>query len=109
MSYLRDTKELTLTLEGEAPLKLKWWADESHGVHEDSRGHTGGIMTLVKGVVIWKSNKKKINTNISTESEIVGVHDVLSEILWSKYFLKEQGINSENNVIYQDNKNSLLL
>ena len=58
---------------------------------------------------MWKSVKKKLNTNRSTEFEVVGVHDVLSDIMWTKYFLEEQGFDTSINVVYRDSRSALLL
>ena len=53
--------------------------------------------------------KQKINTNSSTEAEIVGVNDSLAYILWARYFLQEQGYNMEPLLIYQENISAILL
>ena len=45
----------------------------------------------------------------STESEVVGVYDVLPQILWTKKFLEDQGVNIKETVLYQDNMSSMLL
>jgi hypothetical protein len=66
-------------------------------------------MTLGKGAVMSSSRKQKINTCSSTESEIVGVDDALSSILWSLYFLQEQGYGTTHALVYQDNKSAILL
>ena len=47
---------------------------------------------------------EKINTKISTESGLVRVNDFLTQIIWTRYFLKEQGCDIYDNVIYQDNQ-----
>ena len=61
------------------------------------------------GFPIVSSTKQKLNTRSSTESELVGVDDMMSSILWTRYFLKEQGYKVCDNVIFQDNKSSILL
>jgi hypothetical protein len=55
------------------------------------------------------SNKQKLNTRSSTESEIVGVDDFMPAICWTRYFLEAQGYNVQDNVLFQDNKSSILL
>jgi hypothetical protein len=55
------------------------------------------------------SRKQKINTRSSTESEVVGVNDAMPSILWSLYFLQEQGYGTTHAVVYQDNKSAILL
>ncbi len=62
-----------------------------------------------RGFPIVCSTKQKINTRSSTESELVGVDDMMSSILWTRYFLKAQGYNVRDNVVFQDNQSSILL
>ena len=62
-----------------------------------------------KGFPIVSSTKQKLNTRSSTESELVGVDDMMPSILWTKYFLKAQGYHVNDNIIFQDNKSTMLL
>lgn len=55
------------------------------------------------------SKKQKLNTKSSTEAELVGVDDVLPQVIWTQNFLLNQGWSVEKNVIYQDNKSAILL
>ena len=77
--------------------------DASSGVLHDLKGHTGGTMSLGRGSEVSKSTKQKINTTSSTETELVGTFECMSEILWTNYFLKAQGYNWDNTILYQDN------
>jgi hypothetical protein len=88
---------------------VQWWVDASFAVHQDMKGHTGGTMTLGKGSIYSTSVKQKLVTRSSTESEVVGVHDVLPQILWTQYFLQSQGYPTCEATLYQDNKSSILL
>ena len=67
------------------------------------------VLSLGKGEIYSKSTKQKINTKISTESELVSVDDLTPQVLWTKYFLKNQGYETNGTVIYQDNKSAILL
>ena len=109
IQYLRGTNTLPLTLSSNAMPIIKWWVDASHGVHRDLKGHTGGVMTLGAGAIYATSTRQKLNTRSSTESELVGIHDVLPQILWTRYFLEAQGVHIQDNVIFQDNKSAILL
>ena len=73
------------------------------------RSHTGGLMTMGTGGAYVQSSKQKLNTKISTKAEIVGVYDVLIQVIWTRYFLKEQGHTIQDNVIYQDNQSAIRL
>ena len=41
-------------------------------MHMDCKGHTGEMMSLGKGAALSYSEKHKLNTKSSTESELVG-------------------------------------
>ena len=73
------------------------------------RSHNGGFKTMGTGGAYVQSSKKKLNTKSSTEAEIVGVDDVMNQVIWTRYFLKEQGYMIKDNFIYQDNHNAIRL
>ena len=62
-----------------------------------------------KGFPIVSSTKQKLNTRSSTESELFAVDDMMPSILWTRYFLKAQGYHVNDNIIFQDNKSTMLL
>ena len=66
-------------------------------------------MTLGKGAAYAASTRQKINTTSSTEAETVAIHEMLPQILWTRYFLEAQGYGVEDSVIYQDNQSAILL
>ena len=109
LKYLQSTIEIKLTLEAEDPMTVQWWVDASYAPHVDMRSHTGGMMTLGKGAVYTNSTKQKLTTRSSTEAELVGVHDILPQVIWTKYFLEHQGIMIYNNRLYQDNRSAMIL
>jgi hypothetical protein len=73
------------------------------------KSHTGGALSLGKGVVYGTSTRQRINTKSSTEAELVGVNDVLPQVLWTRYFLEAQGYKVEDSVVFQDNQSAILL
>ena len=109
MEYLRSTVDMPLILGAKAGGVLNWYVDASFAVHSNTRGHTGGGLTMGRGFPIVSSTKQKLNTRSSTESELVGVDDMMPSILWTRYFLKAQGYKVSDNVIFQDNKSTMLL
>ena len=110
LRYMRATQDLYLTLEGDSSMSvIKWWVDGSFAVHPDMRSHTGAVMSLGKGAVYSTSKKHKLNTTSSTEAELVSVHDVMPQVLWTRYFLEAQGYNVTDNVVFQDNQSTILL
>jgi hypothetical protein len=88
---------------------VKWWVDASFAVHPDMKSHTGGVMTLGKGAMYGTSTRHKINTKSSTEAELVGINDVMPQVLWTRYFLEAQGYGVQESIIYQDNQSTMLL
>ena len=66
-------------------------------------------LNVGKGMMGGSSNKQKINTTSSTEAETVAVHDNMPNILWTRYFLEEQGYPMRPSVIHQDNQSAELL
>jgi len=66
-------------------------------------------MSFGKGMIDGTSATQKINTTSSTECEVVGVHDNMPAILWTRYFLEAQGYPLRPSKIHQDNLSSQLL
>jgi len=109
IGYLRATRDLPMTLSASDLGKIYWYVDASFAVHHDMRSHTGVVMTMGKGAVISMSVRQKINTKSSTEAELVGVDDAMSQIVWTRNFMEAQGIKVTENVVYQDNQSAILL
>ncbi len=83
--------------------------DASFAVHPDMKGHTGGALTLGRGCPVLACTKQKWNTRSSTESELVGVDDLMPMILWVRLFMTAQGFKVVDNIVYQDNQSAILL
>ena len=103
MTYIQGTIGLPLIFSIDKSGNIKWYVDAAFAVHYVMRSHTGGFMTMGKRGAYVHSIKQKLNTNSSTEDELVGVDDVLTQLIWTQYYLKEQGHMIQDNVIYQDN------
>jgi hypothetical protein len=109
MQCLRGSIDLVLTLEADNMHVVKWWVDASYGVHPDMKSHTGATMSMGKGSVYSASKTQRLNTKSSTEAELVGVDDVMAQVLWTRYFLEAQGYEVRDNIVYQDNQSTMLL
>ena len=109
MRYLRATMDMPLTLEANSANLIKWWGDASYAVHPDMRSHTGGGMTLGRGIIYATSTRQKLNTKSSTEAELVGVNDIMPQVLWTRYFLEAQGFDISDSIVFQDNQSAILL
>ena len=109
MRYLHSTRYMKRHLSADNLTNLMWWADGSYGVHWDSKGHTGAMMSMGKGAIVNVSRRHKLNVGSSTESELVSIADVLGVMIWCKSFMEAQGCTIDNNLLYQDNKSTILL
>jgi len=109
MRYLQGSEDLVLSLSASGSGVIEWWVDASYGVHKDMKSHTGGTLSMGKGSIYSMSAGQKITACSSTEAELIGVHDVLPQMLWTRNFLMAQGYKVVDNVLYQDNKSTILL
>ena len=66
-------------------------------------------MFMGKGVDLSFSINQKLNTANSMEAELVSINDAPGLIMWVKYFMKEQGYTIDSNILFQDNKSTILL
>jgi hypothetical protein len=94
IQYLRDSKDLFLTLETDDGITVKWWIDASFAIHPSMKSHTGGTISLGKGSVYSLSQKQRINTKSSTEAELVGVDNGMPLVIWTWNFLQGQAFIS---------------
>ena len=53
--------------------------------------------------------KKKLNTKISTEADLVGVDDASSMVLCTKLFIEAQVYKDKKKYLYKYNKSTILL
>ena len=106
---MKGTRHMKLCITVDSLSTIRWYVDASYGIYYDCKGHTGMMMTLGAGVAMSMSKAQKLNTGSLTESELVGVHDCLPDILWGKYFLEAQGHRIDRNILLQDKKSTILL
>jgi hypothetical protein len=109
LQFIRGTKDDYFTLSATSLHNVRWWVDAACAVHRDMKSHTGGAMSLGRGVICGTSKGQKLNTKSSTEAELVGADDVMPQMLWTLYFLESQGHPIDDNMLHQDNKSSILL
>ena len=109
LNYLQSTRDLMLTLEASNAGLAEWWIDGAFANHLDMHSHTGGCLSLGRGMVTSKSTCQKLNTRSSTEVELVTVDDCLPQVLWTCLFLISQGYSTGETIIHQDNKSVMLL
>ena len=109
IKYLESTIHLTLRLQVDKSNLLQWWVDAAYANHPDMKEQMGATCTMGHGSIYSNSLKQKLVARSSTEAELIGVHDVLPQILWTHNFLIAQGYLVQKNVVYQDNMSIILL
>eukprot|EP00975_Prorocentrum_lima_P005592 1214074-Prorocentrum_lima.AAC.1 len=110
LSYLHGTRELGLTLCGSKGMTITSFIDASYAINNDGKGQTGVVISVGKGAIYSRSSKQKIVAKSSTEAELIGVSDGLSQVIWTQHFLHEQGFGKGGPaVLYQDNKSTIVL
>jgi hypothetical protein len=109
LKYINGTRKDKLILSADNLHVIKWYVDCAFAVHPDFKSHTGGSMTYGHGAPMSMSRKQKLNTRSSTEAKLVGPDDMSTLILWTKLFMQCQGYEITKNILYQDNKSTILL
>ena len=108
LKYVNGTKELYLTLRSnDQIIQIFAFIDASYGVHADGKSHTGIVIVVNDGTVFFQSSKQKLNTKSSTESELVGLSDGLSQVIWTRNFLIAQGYDMGPAKVFQDNLSTM--
>ena len=109
LGFLLRTQHQQLILKIGNKLQLRAYVDASFGVYKDGKSVTEIVLMLGDATIYVKSSKQKIVTRSSTESELVGISDALSQILWTREFLIRQGLSIGPAVVYQDNQSTIFL
>lgn len=85
------------------------YIDRAHAVHHNMKAHTGMYVTKGKGASMSVLVRYKLNTTSSTETEIVAVGEKLLKCVWDQHFCIKEGGSTNEDVMYQDNKSTILL
>jgi len=98
---------MPLILEPTDDMTLRLSVDASYGVHRDFKSHSGANVRLFGSSILAKSGRQTNIAKSSTEAEIYSLSDNLSEALWCKYYLEEQGDSIGIVLIEQDNQSAI--
>jgi hypothetical protein len=109
LGYLSKYPKRTLQHLRGGNLNLECFIDASFGVHPDRTSRTGVIAMLAGASVGGWSSKQKLVSKSSTESEVIGLSDGLSVVLWMSLWLQSQGHDVKPVIVYQDNQSTLSL
>jgi len=66
------------------------YIDASYAVHDDSKSHSGVMISLGVGTLLARSTKQKHNSKSSPEAAIIAVSHGLNHVLWLRNFLEDQ-------------------
>jgi hypothetical protein len=109
-TYMNGTHDLKISL-GAENLNFRIYVDAAYALHENSRSHTGILVTLGDkgGPILVKSFVQKLVTTSSTEAELLALVDGVKKSLPILKLLEE--ITGKPLVInaYQDNKSTIML
>jgi hypothetical protein len=110
VAYVANTKHFSMQFSSSASMLPSIFADASHLLHSDARGHGGIILSLGSAPILTKSYKLKLNTKSSTESELVVLEQACSDAKWWLLLLSELEISNANSIkILQDNMSAITM
>lgn len=115
--YLNKTKELFIRVVKDScmlnkekdAVHVNVFVDASFAVHDTMRSHTGAIIAIGNVPVYVKSSKQKLNASSSTQAEIIGISDILSQSVSMAGFVEEQMNKNVITTMYEDNMSTITM
>jgi hypothetical protein len=109
LEYLASTADegITLHIPDTSNITMSLYADASFAIHELSRSHSGGCLSLGSGSIAWKSKKQTLTTTSTAESELVALSEMSALLFHMEKFLTSQGCSIAEKVMYQDNMTTI--
>ena len=92
-----------------SPRKEQYYIYDAHAIHKDTKRQSGLYTTMGKCAMINVSKKLGLNTLSSTETEIVSTRERLPKCIWFQCFRIQQGDEPIEDILIQDNKNTMIL
>ena len=109
LQYLKGTLDEYLILGSQDLTTMGCWIDAAFAVHDDMKSHTGVAVSFGRGSVMSNSGKQKLNTNSSTEAELVGCSNgTKRHAIYGSLFMQAQGYTVDTTV-FQDNSAAIKL
>ena len=106
MNYLEKSVDNVRIIEVNIVEEFFTWVDAAYVIHDDIKSHTGGTMSFGHRDVHCQSSKQKLNTNSSTEAELVQNSEYLPCDVWMEMFMGAQGYEV-NKILFQDNQSAI--
>jgi hypothetical protein len=109
LEYLAGTADngITLHIPNTSTITMSLYADASFAIHDLSRSHSGGSLSLGSGSIAWKSKKQSLTTTSTAESELVALSDMSSLLFHMEKSLIGQGCTVAKKIMYQDNATTI--
>jgi hypothetical protein len=104
LQYLNYTKDKVLRLKVDE-LEVVVYVDASYLVHENMKGHTGGIIMLGEkgGTNLALSRKQRVLARSSTEAELIAIEEILKYATFERDIVEELTGEKIKIKIYEDN------
>lgn len=112
LAYLVGTKNHGIEFcNGESNLNLEGYSDADYAGDVGTRRSTSGyVFKIANGPVTWSSQRQKLVTLSTTESEYVAAAAAAREAIWLRKLLCGMGYERKNEtVIYIDNQSAIRL
>ena len=107
LKYLRGTPDIGLVLDGREGIALEVFADASHAVHDDAKGHSGAITRIGNASVHASSTKQKVMSRSSFEAELNSLHEAIPQVMGTRRFMVAQGYFVGAVKVWQDNMSTI--
>jgi len=107
LKYLRGTADIGLVLDGREGIAVEVYADASHAVHDDAKGHSGAVARVGKATVYASSTKQKVMSRSSFEAELNSLHEVIPQVMGTRRFMVAQGYSVGAVKVWQDNMSTI--
>ena len=104
---MRSAKDYKKIMGSVVLLKLETWIYASQEVHEDVRGHKGGYMSYVVGIIHGKASKQKLNKKSTTKTEVVAVSEYIPYKIHMINIFLGKGYFLHKTILYQDNESAI--
>jgi ATP-binding cassette subfamily B (MDR/TAP) protein 1 len=107
LRYLRGTSTLYLCF-GNSKSILQGFADvDMVGGLDDRRSTSGFLFTFERGAISWQSTLQKYVALSTTEAKYIAATETSKEMVWSKRFLLELGLNQLSYMLFCDRQSAM--
>lgn len=109
LKYVKGTADQGITFGKNNSMKLIAYSDADFAGDKTTRKSTTGfVIQLGEAPIVWGSQKQKMVSTSTTESEYVAGSETVKELIWIKRLLNSL-IKIETPVLYMDNKSAIKL